>query len=54
MFTLNGKYTNAVVYTDICEQQAISQDILDFLKIEVVEQFDTIHNYIESTDDCIK
>ena len=53
MFTLNGKYTNAVVYKDICEQQAISQDILDFLKIEVVEQFDTIHNYIESTDDCI-
>ncbi len=27
MFTLNGKYTNAVVYTDICEQQAISQII---------------------------
>lgn len=34
-------------------RRLISQDILDFLKIEAIDKFDTVHNYIEDADGCI-
>lgn len=32
-------------------RRIIASDILEFMKVEIVEQFDTIHNYIEQQND---